>query len=64
MRCLALSLLSIDSVFGFRVTCVPRGGLVLAYLGTILIRTPSPPRTTTGPWAQSYCRVLGEGGFV
>ena len=30
--------------------------------GTSLIRnSPPPPRTTTGSWAYSYCRVLGGG---
>jgi len=26
-------------------------------------KPPPPPRTIIGPWAQSYCRVLGRGGF-
>ena len=29
-----------------------------------LVRNRPPPRTTVGPWAQAYCRVLGGGGFL
>ena len=24
----------------------------------------TPPRTTIGPWAYGYCRVLGDCGFL
>ena len=33
------------------------------YRGTSLIRKRPPPRTTIGPKAYTYCRVLGWGGF-
>ena len=29
--------------------------------GTSLIRNCAPPKTTVGPWAWCYCRVLGDG---
>ena len=28
------------------------------------MRDSPPPRTTIGPYAQSYCRVLGGRGFL
>ena len=34
------------------------------YRGTSLIRNRTPPRTTTGPWAQPYYMVLGSGDFL
>ena len=35
------------------------------YRGTSLIRKrPPPPRTTIGPYAEAYSRVLGGGGFL
>ena len=27
-------------------------------------KCPPPPRTTIGPWAYAYCRVLGGVGFL
>ena len=36
----------------------------VCYRGTSLIRKRPPPRTTRGPSAWAYCRVLGEGVFV
>ena len=27
-------------------------------------KTPPPPRTTIGPQAQPYCRVIGGCGFL
>jgi hypothetical protein len=27
-------------------------------------KPPPPPRTTVGPWASAYCRMLGCGGFL
>ena len=34
------------------------------YKGTLLIRKRPPPRTTIGPYAQAYCRVLRGGVFL
>ena len=33
-------------------------------MGTSLIRNSHAPRTTIGPWAKAYCRVLGGGGVL
>ena len=33
------------------------------YRGNSIIGTPPPPRTTKGPWAWGYCRVL-RGGLL
>ena len=34
------------------------------YRGTSLMRKRPPPRTTIGPWAWAYCRVLGGCVFM
>ena len=34
------------------------------YRGTSLIRNRTPPRTATGPYAYTYCRVLGGHCFL
>ena len=34
------------------------------YRGTSLIRNAHPPRTTIGPLAKAYCRVVGGGIFL
>ena len=42
---------------------LPLGNRYL-YKGTLLIRKRPPPRTSVGPWAKAYCRVLQGGGFL
>ena len=59
----SVSLMNLQFSFRTPDPCLPTPPerFHLGYRGTSLVRNTNPPKTTLGPWAEAYSRVLARG---